>query len=98
MTHDPKARIQRQRASRPRRVDRATNVCQACNGKGAVRSVFPLRKDQPCYWFAQGARTCAKCDGTGENDGKAATAASVGDAVRAIGAGDATDWPQEDAE
>jgi DnaJ-class molecular chaperone len=44
------------------------NVCAHCNGKGAVRSVYPSRRDHPCYWFSEGARTCPKCDGTGEAD------------------------------
>lgn len=44
------------------------NVCAKCNGKGAVRSVYPSSKDHPCYWFSEGARTRPKCDGTGEAD------------------------------
>ena len=31
--------------------------------------VYPSRRDLPCFWFNDGARTCPKCDGTGEADG-----------------------------
>lgn len=47
-------------------------VCKKCQGKGAVKSApYPSRRDLPCFWFDEGARTCAKCDGTGEADGEA---------------------------
>ena len=45
-------------------------VCKKCQGKGAVKAApYPSRRDLPCFWFAEGARTCPRCDGTGETDG-----------------------------
>ena len=96
MSHDPKARLRRQREPRPRKKE-APSVCTACKGLGAVRSVWPSSKDRACYWFAQGARTCSKCDGTGENDATAARDGLAG-ITEALGAGDPQDWPQEDGE
>ena len=44
-------------------------VCKKCQGKGAVKAApYPSRRDLPCFWFAEGARTCPSCDGTGETD------------------------------
>ena len=42
-------------------------ICKKCDGKGAVKSVPPSKKDRPCFWFASGARVCPQCDGTGED-------------------------------
>lgn len=42
--------------------------CKKCGGKGAVRAVPTSKREAPCYWFNTGARTCPKCDGTGEED------------------------------
>ncbi|KIX19154.1 hypothetical protein SY26_03360 [Paracoccus sp. 228] len=54
----------------PSEINEASmNVCKKCQGKGAVKAVpYPSRRDLPCFWFAEGARTCPSCDGTGETD------------------------------
>lgn len=80
-------RIQRQRERRARK-QAPPRTCQKCNGLGAVRSVYPSAKDNGCYWFTSGARTCPSCDGTGEaHDMRAAS-------VRAMG-GDPDDFVDE---
>ena len=42
-------------------------ICKKCDGKGAVKSVSPSKKDRPCFRFASDARTCPQCYWTGED-------------------------------
>lgn len=42
-------------------------VCKKWEGTGAVKAAsYPSGRDLPCFWFAEGARTCPNCDGKGE--------------------------------
>lgn len=43
-------------------------ICKNCDGEGAVKFVPQTIKDHPCYWLNSGEPTCAKRDGTGEED------------------------------